>query len=184
MRHVRHAPASLGLSVVLTAGLGGCSIFSAAPTLELIKAAGTATSYALAGIPAKAQDTVVHPHDRIDMVCIAWNPQVPQADFVPALQTALVKQKVNSRVYDGPATPQQCPVWLYYSARMDWGTPPWGTSPQLYVTQATLSLRKPDGTLLSSSHYVLNGAFQLGKWAAVSDLIQPVVVALLDGKEG
>ena len=164
--------------------LSGCGLFSVEPTYEMIKATATATSYVIAGMPPRAQDTISHQAKRPNEVCIAWNPQVPQADFVPALQTALVKQKVNSRVYDGPATPQQCPVWLYYSARMDWGTPPWGTSPQLYVTQATLSLRKPDGTLLSSSHYVLNGAFQLGKWAAVSDLIQPVVVALLDGKEG
>lgn len=174
-----------GLTVASMASvLSGCSILSAEPTFELFKAAGSATSYAIAGIPPRAQDTVSHNHGRITEVCIAWNPTVPQADFVPALQTALLKQHVNSRVFEGQPSASQCPVWLHYTARMDWGVPPWGTTPQMYVVMASVSLRDPDGRLLAASHYASNGTFELGKWSSVSDQIQPVVKALFPGDAG
>jgi len=191
MRHTRFATripvtprpprraAWLGLAMGMAWGLSGCGVISLAPTFELFKAAGTATSYTLAGMPAKAQDTVVHPHGRIDTVCIAWNPLVPQAEFVPALQAALAKAQVSSRVIDGQAPRTLCPTWLHYTARMDWGVPPWGGNAQMFVAQASLTLATPDGAVLASSHYQPNGAFELGKWAAVGDLIPPVVQALM-----
>ncbi len=169
----------LGPLIGAPMALSGCGVISLAPTFELFKAAGTATSYTLAGMPAKAQDTVVHPHGRIDTVCIAWNPLVPQAEFVPALQGALARAQVSSRVIDGQTPRTLCPVWLHYTARMDWGVPPWGGNAQMFVAQASLTLTTPEGSVLASSHYQPNGAFELGKWAAVGDLIPPVVQALM-----
>jgi hypothetical protein len=159
--------------------LSGCTVFSATPTIELFKAAGNATSYAIAGVPARASQTVQHPHPRPQAVCIAYNPAVASADFVPAIQKALQAEQVSSRVFDGQAMPGQCPVWLAYTASLDWGVPPMGTGHQPYVVQATLTLRSADGALLASSHYEPGGSFELGKWASVPDLIEPVVKALI-----
>lgn len=159
--------------------LSGCTVFSATPTLELFKAAGNAASYAIAGVPARASQTVQHPHARPAAVCIAYNPAVAHADFVPAIQKALQAEKVSSRVFDGVAMPGQCPVWLAYTASLDWGVPPMGTGHQQFVVQATLTLRRDDGVLLASSHYQPGGSFALGKWAPVPDLIEPVVKALI-----
>jgi hypothetical protein len=159
--------------------LSACSVFSAAPTLELVKAAGSATSYAIAGVPARATQTVQHAHARPSTVCIAFNPAVPSPEFVPAIQSALQAEQVSSRVFDGLVMPGQCPVWLTYSATLDWGVPPWGNGYQMYVVQATLTLRTAEGTLLASSHYAPGGSFEWGKWASVPDLIEPVVKALM-----
>jgi hypothetical protein len=170
--------AALVFTVAL-APLSGCSVFSATPTVELFKAAGNAASYAIAGVPARASQTVQHPHSRPQAVCIAYNPAVAHAAFVPAIQKALQAEKVSSRVYDGQAMPGQCPVWLAYTATLDWGVPPMGLGSQMYVVQATLTLRDADGALLASSHYEPGGSFELGKWAPVPDLIEPVVKALI-----
>jgi hypothetical protein len=172
-------PRFIALSLLPLLPLSACSVFSAAPTLELIKAAGSATSYAIAGVPARASQTVQHPHTRPSAVCIAYNPAVASAEFLPAIQAALTAQQVSSRVFDGWGLPGQCPVWLAYTATLDWGVPPLGSGYQMYVVQATLTLRTADGALLASSHYAPGGSFELGKWASVPDLIEPVVKALI-----
>ncbi len=166
---------------LLALPLSACSVISMTPTLELFKATGSATTYALAGIPARASNTIHHPHPRPESVCIAYNPTVASAEVIPALQTALLDQRVSSRVYEGLVTPGSCPVWLAYAVTLDWGVPPWANEPHLFVAQATLTLRTSDGSVLASSRYQPGGSFELGKWASVPDLISPVVQALING---
>jgi hypothetical protein len=166
-------------TVASLASLSGCSLFSYSPSLELIKATGTAASFMAAGVPVKAIDTVHHGATRIDSVCIAFNPGVALQGFLPAIQTALQRQQVNSRVFESDTPTPLCRVWLHYMASVEWGTPPWGNSLRPYVARATLTLKSPQGLVLASSNFEPGGVVEMGKWASTSDKVDAVVTALL-----
>lgn len=179
-------PARVPVAVSLTAAvmaLSGCSLFSYSPSLELIKATGTAASFVVAGVPVKAIDTVRHGAMRIDSVCIAFNPGVALQGFLPALQTSLQRQRVDSRVFESDTPTPLCSVWLHYAASVEWGTPPWGNSMRPYVARATLTLKNPQGLVLSSSNFEPGGVIEMGKWAATSDKVDAVVTALLGASD-
>lgn len=173
----------LAATAVSVASLSACSLFSYSPSVELIKATGTAASFMVAGVPVKAIDTVRHGAQRIDSVCIAFNPGVALQGFLPALQTSLQRQRVDSRVFESDTPSPLCSVWLHYAASVEWGTPPWGNSLRPYVARATLTLKTPQGLVLSSSNYEPGGVVEMGKWASTSDKVDAVVTALLGASD-
>ena len=172
----RCAAAAIAASV---ASLGGCSLFSYSPSLELMKATGTAASFMAAGVPVKAIDTVRHGDTRVDRVCIAFNPGVALQGFLPAIQTSLQRQQVDSRVFESDTPTPLCTVWLHYAASVEWGTPPWGSGLRPYVARATLTLKTPQGLVLASSNFEPGGVIEMGKWASTNDKVDAVVTALL-----
>ena len=169
--------------VALAVGASACSVLSPAPTFELIKASGTAASYWLASGPAKASDTVYHLYAAPRTVCIEFNRDAQTPEVVPALQAELYNHQIESRVYEMGTPSDACPVWLRYSAAIEWDTPFWETSYRAYLSQAALTLRSADGTVLASSAYQSRGISALGKWSSTRDKLAPVVTALLTGFE-
>ncbi|OYT87728.1 MAG: cell division protein FtsI [Burkholderiales bacterium PBB6] len=162
------------------AGLGGCSVFSPVPLWELAKAGGSLASSALsAAQPSTAVNTVRHPHALPRQVCIEFNRDSQSADLVPALQAELFSRGVPSRVYDAGSVVPDCTHWLRYQARIDWGVPPLGNSYRPFLESATLALSDPQGRLLATSSFQLEGLFSMGRWADSRAKLQPAVQALL-----
>ncbi len=174
-RHMRLVWVMLGLSQ------SACSILAPTPAWELVKATGSVASIAVMSRPGEARNTVYHEHQLFNDLCIEFNPQTQVADIVPALQTALRKHQIESRVYESTASAQKCNVWLKYSAFIDWGTPPFSDQYKPYVSTAALTLQTTQGQVLSSSHYELDGTFGASKWASTRDKLTPVVTALITG---
>lgn len=176
------------MTSLAVSGLGGCSLFALSPSLELVKASGTAASYMVAGVPVKAVDTILHGalHETLprDGVCIAFNPGVAVQEFLPSLQTALQRRSIDSRVFDNDAVSPQCPVWLHYMATVEWGAPPWSSVARPYVLRATLTLKTGDGRVLASSNYEPGGALEMGKWATTATKVDAVVEALVSPMPG
>src|SRR5262245_45251714 len=107
----RARPALRGLAAGgLALCLGGCSIVSPWPLWELAKAGGAAASTALGSAPGTASDTITRVNRPLSSVCIEYNPRAQVQDIVPALQTALRDNQVDSRVYESPYGLVQCPV--------------------------------------------------------------------------
>lgn len=169
--------------LMLAASMSGCAIVSSAPTWELIKAGGSATSTALSQRPGRAQNTVHHGDAPVRELCIAFNRQAPAPDLVPALQAELRQQGVSSRVYEAGIEPAACRHWLRYTASVDWGVPPLGKQYQPFLSSAALSLHKADGRLLASSSYAVDEQFGLSRWASTRAKVAAVVKALITGFE-
>jgi len=168
----------------LAAGLGGCSILSPIPLLEFAKGTANVTGVAVQSGSGKATDTVYHLHSTVKTVCIEYNPTAPVADVVPALQLELRKHAIESRVYQASAWNQNCPVWLRYTAYMDWGTQPYNDELRPYVNNISLTLQNERGQVLSTSNYRFDGGgFNSSKWASTRDKLGPVVTALVTGFE-
>lgn len=159
----------------------GCSIVSPLPLWELTKATGAAVSMAVPYVPTKASNTVYHEHSAFRSLCIEYNPDAAVEDLVPALQRALKKSQVNSRLYTAGSTPDSCGVWLRYTVLMEWDIPPFAADHRAYVKFASLSLRSAQGEVLSSSQYQLDSSFGTSKWASTEKKLEPVVAALLTG---
>ena len=158
----------------------GCSILSPLPTLELIKASGSATSTALMSRPGQASQTVLHEHANFHQVCIEFNPQTQVADVVPALQVALQQLSIESHVYDNVMTADKCPIWLKYSALIEWGMPPLSDRYTPYVSTAALTLQTASGQVVASSSYYVGRNFERSKWASTQEKLGPVVTALIN----
>lgn len=166
---------------VASLSLSGCSILSPTPLWELAKAAGELTTRSLQAGPGEASDTVYHPHAPFSRVCIEFNPQTQTADVVPALQLALQAHQIESRVYESATNTPNCPVWLRYSAQMEWDKPPLSERYVAYISNAALTLQNNNGQVLSSSYYTLGSAYRTSKWASTQDKLAPVVSALITG---
>lgn len=180
----RRPPQSLTLVLAMAGlSLSGCSIVSPAPLWELAKATGSLASMAMATGPGEPSNTVYHAHEPLTALCIEFNPQAQVADIVPALQTALRRHQIESRVYEGVVATEKCPVWLKYSAFIDWGQHPLSDRYKPYVSKAALTLQTARGLVLSSSHYEVDPAFGSSKWASTQDKLAPVVSALITGIE-
>lgn len=164
-------------------GLSACSVFSAAPAWELVKATGTATSTALNYGSTKAINTVHHGDAPIQSLCIEYNQQPQLDDLVPALQLELKQQGVSSRVFESGAGLQECRVWLRYAATVQWDTPPMSNAYRAYLSAATVSLHRANGHLMSSSSYAVSENFGISKWASTRRKIAPVVKAVITGFE-
>lgn len=162
--------------------LGGCTVL--APPLALwdavvIGGAVTVASVDNVTAPGTASNTVMHQRQPLTSVCIEYNPKVQVSDIVPVLQVALREHRVESRVYESPDGLVQCPVWLRYTADVDWDTLPFSGDYKAYISTASLTLRSASGTLLSSSHYHIDQATKRSKWASTRNKLTPVVSALL-----
>ena len=153
------------------------------PLWELAKATGVVASSAVAFAPSKASNTVYHLHPAVESVCIEFNPQTQVADVVPALQIELKRHRIESRVYESGTPLDRCPVWLMYSAFVEWDTPPMGEGFKAYMSNARLTLRTTEGAVLSSSNYELDSTFFRGRWASTRSKLEPVVTALVTGFE-
>ncbi len=163
--------------------LSGCSIVSPAPLWELAKATGSLASMAMATGPGEPSNTVYHAHEPLKELCIEFNPQAQVADIVPALQAALRRHQIESRVYEGVVATEKCNVWLKYSAFIDWGQYPLSDHYKPYVSKAALTLQTSRGLVLSSSHYEVDPMFGSSKWASTQNKLAPVVSALITGIE-
>ena len=170
----------LAVSVVAIA-LGGCSVISPEPVLELVKGAGAVAVSAISTGPSHAKNTVYHEHKALDVVCVEYNPLTPDPDIAPALQAELRNHEIDSRIYEEGGTPSSCKFRVTYTADIEWGTPPFASGYKSYIRDATLTLRDENGTVLSSSAYSLDGTFQMGKWATSRSKLAPVVTALVTG---
>jgi hypothetical protein len=176
-----HAAALLCMG---TSGLlHGCSLFSPMPLWELSKATAAAAGTAIPFGSSSSSNTVYHHHRAVKQVCIEFNPYVPVADIIPALQIELRRNKVESRLYDVSEGVPGCDTWLRYSASVEWGTPPLGDGMRTYLTRAELTLVTKAGEVLSTSQYNLDTTFNWGKWASSQRKLAPVVTALLTGFE-
>lgn len=167
----------------LFAALSGCSIFSVAPTWELVKATGSATSAALNYGPGKATNTIHHGDAPIQSVCIEYNGQPQLDDLVPALQLELKAQGVSSRVYETGAGGPDCRYWVRYAATVQWAVPPMGGAHRSYLSAATLSLHRANGALMGASSYRVDENFAVSKWASTRRKLAPVVKAVITGFE-
>jgi hypothetical protein len=98
---------------------------------------------------------------------------------LPALQAALSRHGVESRVYDGPAAGAPCPVWLRYSAQVQWGQPWTSNEPRAYLSAAQLTLHSARGEVLASSQYVLDPVSRSSQWSSTHDKLNAVVGALV-----
>lgn len=169
--------------VMAELSLSGCSIVSPAPLWELAKATGSLASMAMTTAPGESSNTVHHAHEPLKAVCIEFNPQAPVADIVPALQTALRRHQIESRVYARVVPAEQCDVWLKYSAFIAWEQHPLSDHFKPYVSKAALTLQTARGKVLSSSHYEVDPTYGSSKWASTQDKLAPVISALLTGVE-
>ncbi len=163
------------------AALQGCSIVSPVPVVELVKATGAVAVSAISTGPSHSKNTVYHEHKALDAVCVEYNPLTPDPDIAPALQAELRNHEIDSRIYEEGGAPTSCHYRITYTADIDWGTPPFGSGYKSYLREATLTLRDENGTVLSSSAYGLDGAFQMGKWSTSRSKLAPVVTALVTG---
>ncbi len=165
----------------VAAALSGCSVVSPVPIVELVKATGAVAVSAISTGPSHSKNTVYHEHRALDVVCVEYNPLTPDPDIAPALQAELRNHEIDSRIYEEGGAPTSCRYRITYTADIDWGTPPFGSGYKSYLRDATLTLRDENGTVLSSSAYALDGAFQMGKWATSRSKLAPVVTALVTG---
>lgn len=161
--------------------LSGCSVLSVNPAIELAKATGAITLSVISTGPSEAKNTVYHEHPELDNVCVEYNPLTPDPDVAPALQSELKGHEIESRVYEAGAVPSSCRYRLSYTADIEWEIPPMGAGYKSYIREATLTLRDREGTVLASSAYGLDGAFQMGKWATSRSKIAPMVTAIVTG---
>ena len=161
--------------------LPGCSIVSPVPVVELVKATGAVAVSAISTGPSHSKNTVYHEHKALDVVCVEYNPLTPDPDIAPALQAELRNHEIDSRIYEEGGAPSSCHFRVTYTADIEWGTPPFGSGYKSYIRDATLTLRDENGTVLSSSAYSLDGAFQMGKWSTSRSKLAPVVTALVTG---
>lgn len=169
----------LAAPVLVSLALQGCSVLSPAPLWEVVKATGALVAVAGQSQPGEASHTVVHAHAGFQRLCIEFNPSTQAPDVVPALQAALSRRGVDSRVYDGAGGAAACPVWLRYSAQMQWGQTWMSDEPRAYLSAAVLTLHGARGEVLASSQYVLDPATRSSQWASTHDKLNAVVGALV-----
>ncbi len=99
------------------------------------------------------------------------------------LVTSLIALAVGVPISFGIAMflTESCPVWLRYSTLMEWDRAPMTDRYQSYVSEASLMLQSAQGTVLSSSRYLVDPVFGTSKWASTFDKLAPVVSALVTG---
>lgn len=180
---MRALPPKLSLALVcITAGLlSGCAVVAPLQAFGLFKAVDAAGSTALNYAPSKAINTVHHGDEPLHSVCIEYNQRAQLEDLVPALQQELSVQGVSSRVYEDGSGLQDCPVWLRYAATIEWGQPPMSNSYRAYLSSASLSLHRANGTLMATSAYAVDSDYGVSKWSTTRRKLAPVVKAVITG---
>lgn len=177
---------ALGWLLPLSLLQSGCAVFSAEPIWELAKAGGALVQGSLTEVgPSQASNTVVYPHASFSQLCVEYNRTSQAADLLPALIAELQAQHVEGRVYEAGTRNDQCPVWLRYTATIQWAVPPTGSDYRPYLDRATLVLNAADGSVLATSSFVLDdGLLSMGRWASTRDKLAPAVKALLGPRAG
>lgn len=165
----------VGLSLATAAG---CVVVPPSPTYEAVSLVSTALVSASSIVPGAAQNAIAHRHQRIDNVCIQFNPAVGLIDFVPAVQRELRDNRVDSRLYEQGMQPQDCEAILYYTAFLEWDRRALGDGYSAYLTFASMTLRTGDGSVLASANYE-SGVLGFDKWASTRTKISGAVKALL-----
>lgn len=173
--------AAVALSLLSLSLMSGCTILAPLQAFGLIKAADVAGSAALNYAPSKAINTVHHGDGPLQSVCIEYNQRAQLEDLVPALQQELSVQGVTSRVYEDGAGLQDCQVWLRYSATIEWGLPPLGNTYRPYLSSASLSLHRANGSLMATSAYAVDSDYGVSKWSTTRRKLAPVVKAVITG---
>lgn len=170
-------------AVCMALALGGCSVVSPLPTWELVKAAGTATSMAMASAPVTPINTVHHGDAPVSSVCIEFNRHAQLGDLVPSLQAALREQGVSSRVFEAGDGLNECRYWMRYIATVQWDVPPLSNDYRPYLATASVSLHKASGALMATSSYDVDAGHGLGKWSSTRHKLSPVIKAVITGFE-
>ena len=158
--------------------LSGCSVLPPLISLELVKAGSMA---ALANQRPRPSGTVHHGDATVNKVCVEYNRDMPLDEMIPVLQAELKNQGVISRVYDVGSGQRDCAHWLQYVGSIEWGVPPFSSQPRPYISAVTLSLRRADGRLLSTSSIKTDSGPR--RWASTQAKLAPVVKALITGFE-
>jgi len=180
--HTRTLLPALALVALATSG---CMTLSPVPTLELVKAAGTAAALAVTQVsPLTASSNVFQPPTGLQALCIEFNPGVSVPDMVTALQAELRRHAVTSRVLEAHSPPQACDVWLRYHASVAWDVRPVEGRLDMYIERLDLLLQDAQGRVLSHSMLDTVDSWLTGKWATTRAKVAPVVKTLLDGQEG
>jgi len=164
--------------------LSACSVLGGITTAELLSsAAGPVASAALGRASGQASNTVHHGDPPVKALCIEFNRSAPLPDLVPALQAELRSQRVASRVYEADTQTPGCEVWLRYAASIEWGKPPLSDNYRPYLSSASLSLRRADGTVMATSDYRLDPETGMSRWADTRRKLASTVHALITGFE-
>lgn len=182
-----HASRAWVAGLLVLAGLGGsgCSVLSPAPTLELVKAAGTAASLAVARHgPLTASSSVYHSPADWPVLCIEFNPSVAVPDLVNALQAELRRHAVPTRVLESQAPAHLCAHWLRYQATVAWDLRPVERRLDMYIDHLSLTVQDSQGRVLSHSALDSVDGWFVARWASTRAKVVPVVKALLDGGQG
>jgi len=161
--------------------LSACSITAPLQAWGLIKAADMAGGTALNYGPSKPINTVHHGDAPLRSVCIEYNQRAQLEDLVPALQQDLAEQGVSSRVYASSSDWKECKVWLRYAATVEWGIPPLSDRYRAYLSSASLSLHRDDGSFMASSAYAVDADYGVSKWSTTQRKLAPVVKAIITG---
>jgi len=172
------------VALVLLPLLSACSVLSGITAADLLgSAAGPVARAALGRAPGQASNTVHHGDPPVKALCIEFNRSAPLPDLVPALQAELRSQRVASRVYEADTQTPGCEVWLRYAVSIEWGKPPLSDNYRPYLSQATLSLRRADGTVMATSDYRLDPDLGMSRWADTRHKLAGTVRALITGFE-
>ncbi len=166
-------------AVLLATSLSGCIVTSGNALVDAVGLVGSAASSVKAMTPNTTLNPIVLNKDPIRDVCIEWNGSVALSDFVPGLQSELLKHGVQSRVYDAGTQALACPVTLSYVGYVKWDTKVFTEAYTPYLTYAALTLRR-DGRVLGTAQYRL-GSFGQDKWASPGDKLAPLIDALFPG---
>ncbi len=175
-------PLRLILLPLICLALSACSIVTPSPLFELIKATGMAASTAIAQGPSDASYLVHHGASAPATLCIEYNPDTQVADLLPAIQNELKTHQIESRIYEISGVLDQCPIWLKYSAYMEWDTPPFSSTYQPFMSRAMFTLQRSNGEIIGSSGYELGAELQMGKWSGTRNKIARAIHALVKGE--
>jgi hypothetical protein len=165
-------------ALVLVMPLSACSVFSISPAMELLKATGTAATFAVGHAVGSSVDVVRHDAKLPERVCVVLNEQASSADFLTALRRGLTEVQVDHRLVLEPHPALRCEAWLHYATEVDWGAPPLGGKVQAHVVRASLTLRDLGGRVLAQVRFEPSGAFEAGRWASTQDKVQAMVRGL------
>lgn len=168
---------SIAVTVLSNALLSGCMVMTPSPAVEAVNLVTSALTIGSSMQPGKAQNSVTHPHEHIDEVCIEVNRDAPFYDFVAAVQTELRENGIRSRLYDAGLYPLSCRATLDYSAFLDWDRRVLGDDYSPYLIYAAFTLRS-NGRVLASSSYEQG---TLDKWSSTQKKISGAVKELLAG---
>lgn len=161
------------LSIFFSVFVSGCVIVSV-PVDETLNflASGASELMSLSG----RRTRLCKLNPPIKQVCIEHNPQVAQADFVPALQLRLKELGVDASLYDASTVPLSCETVLRYTASREWAAHFTGSA-QSYLNQADLQLFRGNAVIANAQYQA--GRMAYDKWTSTEAKLSAVVDELM-----